>query len=894
MKSTNHKTQLSVFECLGLITIIFLFAGCGDQNSNTYQPYVPSEALSLAIEQNNNPIELCKTAKDSFYLNLCKVKELHKDKDSVAIEGLLSTMETQILSLDYKPFEAQFHYWKAMSEPADSLKLLSLNNSVNVYNSIGGVVDKESVLSFTALSYLIERDQAIPLLEKVMQQYGDTTAIEFLRAKLKLADIYNKQLKFENAFEMRKDILQEVEKRKDTYPQDYVDALDAMAISYYDLQELDDAVTYSERAVGFAEQFDLDKFDPLVNLITFLKNNYKYKECEKRIQELLLVGDDDEIRFEYERSYAMLYYGKADDENCVKHMRKAIAISEHLDLQDDFWVDLRLYLLKSLMYLGRHGEAEKVIDEVSKNINIHDDGVVFSELNLVKFKVTELYHMKNMSYEDSDALKSTFRKVEEFLTSLDAYVSTIDSKNAITIYELCFSIFDLKFELLLRLHRLLPDEGFDILAFKENERIKASSIFLKKIMRGISDKERFGKLLKREIQLRKEIFDSEDHNLKQERNLVIDSIRSINALYYDLHYADSHVYYEKVKEYCKQNKVNIIEYFSGLGFYFGALINEEGVHVEEIGYEIHDSYSELLSLDVLNKPEKFDSLNQEIYGLIYQPFEKHLIGNKILIVSDGIVDCVSFDSFISTITNDYLLNHYEIDYCYGLKNLLLEEGNDELVRSDDLSILAYSYTDENTISSPSGSSLAEITGAYNECSNIVSIFGEKNVSMVTGENATIEHFYKHAPSKNIVHIAMHGKGKANSMRDNKLFFRSGNSDNDVEEYIESSSLSSFENDIDLMFLNACETNKAKRIINEGNMSIARGFAESGVSNIVTSSWEIHDMTSSELVTDFYKNLKNGLAPNNSLREAKRKFIVDNKETPQAHPVYWGGLSFYFN
>ena len=49
----------------------------------------------------------------------------------------------------------------------------------------------------------------------------------------------------------------------------------------------------------------------------------------------------------------------------------------------------------------------------------------------------------------------------------------------------------------------------------------------------------------------------------------------------------------------------------------------------------------------------------------------------------------------------------------------------------------------------------------------------------------------------------------------------------------------------------------KVVFGEGILSLARGFIYSGSQSVVMSMWEIEDRSGTEIVKDFYKNLKRG-------------------------------------
>jgi CHAT domain-containing protein len=80
---------------------------------------------------------------------------------------------------------------------------------------------------------------------------------------------------------------------------------------------------------------------------------------------------------------------------------------------------------------------------------------------------------------------------------------------------------------------------------------------------------------------------------------------------------------------------------------------------------------------------------------------------------------------------------------------------------------------------------------------------------------------------------------------------------------------------------------------EGVMSLARAFMFAGCQNIVISLWQVSDESTSELMTYFYTNLKDGMPKDEALREAKLKFLTEADEV-KSNPYYWSGFVYTGN
>lgn len=92
----------------------------------------------------------------------------------------------------------------------------------------------------------------------------------------------------------------------------------------------------------------------------------------------------------------------------------------------------------------------------------------------------------------------------------------------------------------------------------------------------------------------------------------------------------------------------------------------------------------------------------------------------------------------------------------------------------------------------------------------------------------------------------------------------------------------------LAVLTACQTGKGKFESGEGVISLARAFNFGGCPSLLMTLWSVDDRASSEIVLDFYQNLRQQLTISNALHSAKKEYLR-NHTGDLANPVYWGGM-----
>jgi CHAT domain-containing protein len=90
-------------------------------------------------------------------------------------------------------------------------------------------------------------------------------------------------------------------------------------------------------------------------------------------------------------------------------------------------------------------------------------------------------------------------------------------------------------------------------------------------------------------------------------------------------------------------------------------------------------------------------------------------------------------------------------------------------------------------------------------------------------------------------------------------------------------------DADLVVLSACQTALGREVRGEGLIGMTRAFLHAGARSVVVSLWEVADRSTAELMIRFYRALAAGQGKADALREAKLALLAD---PGTAHPYYW--------
>jgi CHAT domain-containing protein len=93
--------------------------------------------------------------------------------------------------------------------------------------------------------------------------------------------------------------------------------------------------------------------------------------------------------------------------------------------------------------------------------------------------------------------------------------------------------------------------------------------------------------------------------------------------------------------------------------------------------------------------------------------------------------------------------------------------------------------------------------------------------------------------------------------------------------------------LDLVVLSACDTALGEQVPGEGLRGLTQAFFAAGSQRVLGTLWEVDDQATSEWMGHFYRALKRTHSPAEALHEAQEKMAAD----PQwASPYYWAGFA----
>lgn len=237
---------------------------------------------------------------------------------------------------------------------------------------------------------------------------------------------------------------------------------------------------------------------------------------------------------------------------------------------------------------------------------------------------------------------------------------------------------------------------------------------------------------------------------------------------------------------------------------------------------------------------------------------------------------------------NYLINNYVISYEYSTRFLIKNYKRKNI--SSNPSVLALGYSNDPELNSLGKlislhkKDSAELPGTARE---LKAISLSMNGQFYLGDGATETIFKKEAPGYDILHLAVHGEADSVNCYTSRLIFKK-NRDSINDGNLYAYEMYNLPIKAKLAVLSACESGIGKLNPGEGMFSMARGFIYAGCSSVILSYWKINDNSTELIIADFYKHVSAGNKIDQSLREAKLKFIKDADQRT-AHPANWAAF-----
>ncbi len=407
------------------------------------------------------------------------------------------------------------------------------------------------------------------------------------------------------------------------------------------------------------------------------------------------------------------------------------------------------------------------------------------------------------------------------------------------------------------------------------------------------------------------------HQLNQYR-LAYDSVIQVfetqNPAYYQLKYDIDMVTVAEIQQHLPDAHHALVEYFVGERNIYAFVINQQQLQwlqlprdfalaqwVAQMRNGLYDYFFTEMDArtDSLYQQKALQYVNMavQLHNKLFAPLASTgALTKNLMVVPDAELGFIPFNILLTSQpanplqfkTHPYLLQQHAISYAYSASLLPATASTHHAPPKNSLLAFAPSFKDYGGYQSIEGK---RRTGLYplqfnaTEVNSVVNTMGGQGF---VAQQATKENFLANAPNYRVLHISSHAK--ANNLYP-KLSFVAFTGDTALTDpFLYLADIYNLRLKADMVVLSACETGFGKLYTGEGIASLAQGFTYAGSKSIITTLWSVDDRSTSDIITAFYQNLKQGMRKDAALHTAQQQFLASEQLNNQyAHPFYWAGI-----
>lgn len=367
----------------------------------------------------------------------------------------------------------------------------------------------------------------------------------------------------------------------------------------------------------------------------------------------------------------------------------------------------------------------------------------------------------------------------------------------------------------------------------------------------------------------------------------IGKIEKNYATYYALKYNTDVASLDKMQQQLRYNQA-LLSYLNAEEHLFLIVIDNQKKEFlklpfnDEIKTSIKNLYRKSSKLDINDRSIYDDSYT--IYKSILEPGLLETNASDLIILPDDVLYYIPFDALHTSISNkpSFLIHTHALSYANSA-TLYQEQQAVKKERGNRLLVFAPSFN-ENQIVEAERAHMEPLLYNTKEAEHIAQYFTTK---IFKNNEASISNLQHAVNAYNLLHFATHASANDEYPDYSYLAFSKDSSNSNLL-YVKD--IYNYTFNADMATLSACQTGFGKLQKGEGMLSLARAFNYAGVPAIVTTLWKINDQSTSDIMTNFYKNLSDGLNKKEALRQAKIKYLTANANDPLLqHPYYWSGI-----
>jgi len=417
-----------------------------------------------------------------------------------------------------------------------------------------------------------------------------------------------------------------------------------------------------------------------------------------------------------------------------------------------------------------------------------------------------------------------------------------------------------------------------------------------------------------------EIIQDSLKNIRQRYNRLLEEIEMNHPKYSQLFRNKKEISLRDIQDKLP-DETTLIEYLAGRDATLVWIIDVDNAFCKKIDIgrkAVDDMVTKLLKpfrevregvIKNLSDVDYDITLSHKLYSTFIKPFEGNFENkNHLIIVPDAALYYLPFESLVTGMNDTpadnsilfdtfrhatYLVQKYSISYSPSALMLCNEPNKTTRKHGKLLAFGAPDFSQKERRSaddvdlfatrSARGFIFYPLRESEREVKQICKIM--KPSDFYLHQNATEALFKKLASTSSFIHLSTHCVVDENQPLFSKIIFTQ-TADDAEDGFLHTYEIFNMQLDADLVTLSACETGLGKYNRGEGIDGLSRAFMYAGARSLLVSLWSI-DEYSAELMTPFYKYLKQGMDKPHALRKAKIDLINMQKEGISfSHPFLW--------
>ncbi len=429
-----------------------------------------------------------------------------------------------------------------------------------------------------------------------------------------------------------------------------------------------------------------------------------------------------------------------------------------------------------------------------------------------------------------------------------------------------------------------------------------------------------------------------EFQLKQDYEALLERFEREYPDYYNLKYRLNTVTVAQVRSEILSENTALVEYFTGKDslFIFTITANTFAVTAAAKDTAFERAIHELRQGIVEQNFGKYTQPAHQLYQTLLAPVADKLAATNLIIIPDAALSRVPFEALLAhpvaaagglkDFANlPFVLKDHAVSYAYSATLLQQTLKRKKAATSRDYLAFAPVFAEglpagtrggdffkENFALDSSKTASATATATSTAAASATRIRGylpasKTEVTNVFGEfNARYNFFERWLGKKSqiylereakeeklklrdlsayrFLHFATHGLVNEKNPKLSGLVLTREDSTSKEDGILHLGEIYNLKLNAELVVLSACETGLGQVAKGEGIIGLTRGFLYAGAANLLVSLWQVSDVTTADLMVDFYDKMLGGMSKPEALREAKLQMILRHPE--YAKPYYW--------